>query len=502
MYIILSLCAIISIFLGIYSLGLYLFSAIFLANPVNIRSFSANSYDSVSVLIPAKNEGGLAVLAIKSIFEQTHPGPIDIYLLIKDGSDSSVDFLHQLVEEQSDFEVITVLKQQINPNFTPKSNQIIKLTTRNNKTLYIALTDLNPKSQKINLVMKSIDSKFVAILDCDNQAQPDWLVSSINLLVEQKAEIIQGRRWPILANGFYKFWDSLHQHIGCELLNIAFTQLKMTVFFTGTAAVMNAELLKLYPLSNSITEDIDFSYRIFMLGKKIIANTYGGSHEETSPDLYSFIARRRRWANGHTLAFFKYLPLILSAPITTKDRIQFLFHGFHYLIAIFVFFLHLLIGVYFFDQLSWLSKLAALTSSLIISIIITKTQNTEGKHVRFMESFLLWCWLSPLFTILMNLLHALIVSDLSRAALPLPGAIQIIGLIGVGAPLIALLSGLLGFNQLIPKTILKCLITYPIVFYLDIAGILLGLLDCLLGQNNWRPLTRRVNVMIAKKLKP
>jgi len=102
----------------------------------------------------------------------------------------------------------------------------------------------------------------------------------------------------------------------------------------------------------------------------------------------------------------------------------------------------------------------------------------------------------------MNLLHALIVSDLSRAALPLPGAIQIIGLIGVGAPLIALLSGLLGFNQLIPKTILKCLITYPIVFYLDIAGILLGLLDCLLGQNNWRPLTRRVNVMIAKKLKP
>jgi hypothetical protein len=102
----------------------------------------------------------------------------------------------------------------------------------------------------------------------------------------------------------------------------------------------------------------------------------------------------------------------------------------------------------------------------------------------------LWAWFAPAFIVITNVLHAALVGDLSRAALPIPESVQIIGLIGLCTPIVVLLSGLLGFGQFRAHTVLKIFCGYPIAFYLDIAGILLGLLDCLSGQNSWRAVSR------------
>jgi beta-glucanase (GH16 family) len=253
---------------------------------------------------------------------------------------------------------------------------------------------------------------------------------------------------------------------------------------------MRTALLKSSPLTHCITEDIDLSYSLFMRGLKVVANPHSGSREETSPDLYSFLARRRRWASGHTTAFFKHLFLLRQAPVRTRDQLQFLFHGTHYLIVLGVFVLQALIGVYFFTELSWLSQATALGASLCVSLGIAHTQGTKQVVARVLEVLLLWAWLAPALIVLMNVLHAALVGDLSRAALPIHGVVQVIGLVGLGAPIIVLLAGLVGFGQATPRTVIKSVITYPVAFYLDIAGILLGLLDCLTGQNRWRAVSR------------
>jgi beta-glucanase (GH16 family) len=155
-----------------------------------------------------------------------------------------------------------------------------------------------------------------------------------------------------------------------------------------------------------------------------------------------------------------------------------------------VFVLHALIGVYFFTELSWLSQATALGASLCVALGIAHTQRTRQAAARVLEVLLLWAWFAPALIVLMNILHAALVGDLSRAALPIHGAVQVIGLIGLGAPIIVLLLGLVGFRQATARTVIKSVITYPIAFYLDIAGILLGLLDCLTGQNRWRAVSR------------
>ena len=507
MTILLACCSVLALLLAAYGLGHYLCGIVFLSRPLQARSFDDSTYEAVSILVPARNEGALAVQALESLFAQDHSGDLDIYLLIKDGSDTSLGFLRQLFVEQGNVLAVAQLEKiiaaaadtsvsadsQTHPKMHSTPNTIIKLTKRGNRSLYLALTGVDPKSEKINWLVAQLNTPFVAILDCDHQAQADWVRSSLLLLAEQPAAIIQGRRQPLHTKGFFSFWDSLHQHIGCELFNIAFARLGLTVFFTGTTAIMRTELLKASPLTPCITEDIDLSYTLFMQGLKVNANPYSGSREETSPNLYSFLARRRRWASGHTSAFFKHLPLLLSAPLRVRDRIQFLMHGTHYLIVLGVFALHTLIGVYFFSELSWLSQLTALAASLLLAFGIAQTQRTQQARTRLAEIAVLWVWFAPAFIVVTNVLHAALVGDLSRAALPILEAIQVLGLIGLCTPIVILLSGLLGFRQFKALTVFKSLCTYPIAFYLDIAGILLGLLDCLTGQNSWRAVSRGVS---------
>ena len=486
----LAFCTFFALLLAAYALGHYVCGLVFLTRFVSKRDFSTGGQDAISVLVPARNEGALAIAALESLFVQDHAGPVDIYLLVNDVSDTSIAFLQQLFVQRQETLAVDQLTAIVSNNTLASTPSIRKLSTRGNKSLYLALTSLDPKSEKINWLVTQLDTPFVAILDCDHEAQKDWLRTSLILLNEQPAALVQGRRQPLQSTGFFSFWDSLHQHIGCELFNAAFTRLGLTVFFTGTTAVMHTALLKSSPLTHCITEDIDLSYSLFMRGLKVVANPHSGSHEETSPDLYSFFARRRRWASGHTTAFFKHLLLLGRAPLRVRDQLQFLFHGTHYLIVLGVFFLHALIGVYFFTELSWLSQAAALGASLLVALGIAHTQRTLQIAGRMLEILLLWAWFAPALIVLMNVLHATLVGDLSRAVLPIHGAVQVIGLIGLCAPIIVLLAGLVGFGQATTRTIIKSVMTYPLAFYLDIAAILLGLSDCLTRQNRWHAVSR------------
>ena len=488
--ILLSFCSLFALLLAAYALGHYFCGLVFLTSRVGKRDFARSGLDAISVLVPARHEGALALTALESLFAQDHAGPVDIYLLIKDGNDTSLAFLHQLFLQRQEHVAVEQLDALALTKIHDSTKRLCKLSARGNKALYLALAGVDPKSEKINWLVPQLETPFVAILDCDHQAHADWLRSSLVLLAEQPAALIQGRRQPLQAKGFFSFWDSLHQHTGCELFNAAFTRLGLTVFFTGTTAVMRTDLLKASPLTHCLTEDIDLSYSLFMRGLKVVANPYSGSCEETSPDLYSFLARRRRWASGHTTAFFKHLTLLRRAPVRLRDRLQFLFHGTHYLIVLGVFVLHALIGVYFFTELSWLSQATALSASLLCALGVVQTQGTTRVKAYVLEVLLLWAWFAPAFIVLMNVLHSVMVGDLSGAALPIHGAVQVIGLIGLCAPIIVLLLGLLGFRQATARSILKSVLTYPLAFYLDIAGILLGLLDCLTGQNRWRAVSR------------
>jgi cellulose synthase/poly-beta-1,6-N-acetylglucosamine synthase-like glycosyltransferase len=473
MTITLLVCALLTALLSAYGLGHYLAAVVFLlgrrVRPSEPREVSAE----VAVLIPARHEAERALRAITSLMAQDHPGRIHIYLLLNDRSDSSVPHLARLY-----------------PTSDLNRGPEVELLSNERHRVVVAFTGHDPKSDKINWITRRLSTPYTAILDADHQADPDWIRTSVGLLEAKGASLVQGRRAPMSARGFFALWDSLHQHIGCELFNVAFTKLGLTVYFTGTTALMKTEVLRAHPLSECITEDIDFSYTIVLEGQRLIHNPHSGSSEETSPDLYSFLARRRRWSNGHTSTFFRHLPQVLRAPFSPLQRLQFVYHGAHYLVSVVVAGLHLAIGAVFLLALSPMSRGAALLLSLILAISLASGQRTVGLRSRLAEVAITVLWLAPAVVIGMNLIQALIIGDLSRAALPIAYPIQALGLFGVAAPLFVLLVGMAGLKQLNLGTGLLVIFSYPLAFYLDLTGVLLGMTDLVFGRARWRPVHR------------
>lgn len=475
--IILWVCTVLTALLGTYALGHALSMVAFLPGAPARRAFDAYPEDSAAVLIPARNEGQGALRVIHSLLQQDHAGTLAITLLLKDRSDTSLPFLKEQFPD-ADFSGDTALVQ----------------LTQNPRRVLVAFTGADPKSDKLNWARPELTTRYTAILDCDHQARPDWIRTSICLLQEQGAKFVQGTRAPIDARGIFALWDALHQHIGCELYNLAFTHLGLTVFFTGTTVVMETELLAANAFNPCITEDTDYGYGLLMQGHRIIHNPYSGSEEEVSPDLYSFLARRRRWANGHTEAFFRHLPKMGRSPLDLRHKVQFLFHGVHYLIVLLVFVLHGVIGLYFLPELNLVSQLGAAAVALLTATAIGLTQRSVRWSALFTEIGVVFVWLFPAVVIGLNLLQAILLEDLSRAAVPIPEGIQALGLVALAMPLMLLVVALQGLGQLGFGSFFAVVLSYPMAFYMDISGVLIGLSDYLFDRQHWRAVARAPDV--------
>ena len=478
-------CVLLTVGLATWSLAHYVSAAVFVfgRRGAPVLPTSPPPTDAVTVLVPARNEGAQAVRALTSLVNQDHAGPLAISLLVRDAEDSSIPFLMAAF-----------------PGIQPGIEHAVDgPPSAGTRRITLVLTGSDPKSSKLNAVVPTLTTPYVAILDCDHAADPEWVRTSLAVLEATGGRIVQGRRRPIPRPGFFHLWDSLHQHVGCEVYNSVFSRLGLTVFFTGTTALMETRLLRDHAFGACITEDTDFSYALLGAGVRIHHNPHSGSREETSPDLASFLARRRRWANGHTDAFFRHIGAPYSLP--PRARLQLLLHGTHYLVAAVVWALHVVIACVFVGTLSLPSLIAAAGTSAIAAAAMTRGQQTPGRAARAAETGALFAAWLPTVLVAMNLGQAVLARDLARAALPIPHAIEALGVLGLAAPLAVLAAGFVG--GLIrggPRTVLAIVLSYPVAFYIDLCGILLGLADRLTGSARWRAIARATPTPDAGRL--
>lgn len=150
MTILLAFCTVFALLLAAYALGHYFCGLVFLTRRVSPRDFALGGQEPISVLVPARNEGALAIAALESLFAQDHAGPIDIYLLIKDSHDTSIAFLQQLFAQRQEGATAEQLEAIASTNTLTNAKRVSKLSVRGNKTLYLALAGVDPKSEKIN----------------------------------------------------------------------------------------------------------------------------------------------------------------------------------------------------------------------------------------------------------------------------------------------------------------------------------------------------------------
>ncbi|TNF30522.1 MAG: glycosyl hydrolase family protein [Deltaproteobacteria bacterium] len=468
--------------LSVYALGLYGAALTFLLSRRRRRAPrppEALATRAVTVLVPARNEGAMAVRALRSIIAQDTPAPVTAHLLIKDRDDTSWPHLLAAFPDACPEPGATTVVLFDGAAGLP-----------GHRTVTVELCGVEGKADKIDHVLPRVATPLTAILDCDHQAHPDWLSAAVARLAEAGARVVQGRRTGLATGGLFSLWDSLHQHVGCELFNAAFTRHGLSAFVTGTTFVIDTALLRAHPLRPCLTEDTDLSYTLFMAGERVVADAHGGSDEEVSPNLYSFLARRRRWANGHTEAFLRHVRTLRGARLRLRDRVQFVFHGLHYLVVAVVFALHLVIGGALAASLPLPAVLGSLALGTAVAVGVARTQRTRGVGTRASEVAVLTAWFLPAALMLATAAHAWLYGRPLALPLPLPEPLLTVGLLAFLAPLAVQLAGLVGFRLLTETTLLTVVLTYPVAFYLDLAGILLGLTDFLAGRGQWQAVAR------------
>ncbi|AKH33187.1 hypothetical protein XF24_00864 [candidate division SR1 bacterium Aalborg_AAW-1] len=443
--------------------------------------------NNCDILIASHNEGKHLIKVIESILQQKGGNQIHIRVLLKDRDDNSYIYLQSFLEQYS--KTIGKLGDTYLIN--------------NEYTVSICLTGYTSKKDKINSVLNSLKNHFIGFLDADHIAHPHWINESIGFLNNNKAYIgVQGKRGALSLGNIFQLWDSQENHILNEFYNNQIFSKKGLIFFTGTTALFHSSLFKKYRFSGSITEDTYLSYDIISDGFKIGYLPDSGSNEFVSPDLISYIARRRRRSNGHTHSFFSHIKDIIFSQLSYMNKLQSIRHGLFYLMCISAFIVILGLGLYTMAQYSYHIQNIIIITSIVISTIWSLRYNHGIKHFLF-DTICSTLWIIPHIALLTIPILYLINHDLYFYLISLTYHQNILGNIILYLyflPLLLYIYIWIKSKNLLLSQKFLLILTYPLSLFFGLYAVFMGLCDYMIGNKNWKPIQREFSYSRIKHI--
>lgn len=179
--------------------------------------------------------------------------------------------------------------------------------------------------------------EFIAIFDADFLPQKDFLLQMLPRFDHDNVAFVQAR-WGHLNRDYSSLTLlqslSLDAHFAIDQL--ARSSANYIFNFNGTAGVWRKSAILDAGgwHADTLTEDMDLSYRAFLKGWSA---KYAGDVEAPAELPVSFTAYRRqqyRWARGSLECAIKYIPIIWHSPFKLSRKLQATFHLTGYLLHI------------------------------------------------------------------------------------------------------------------------------------------------------------------------
>ncbi len=177
--------------------------------------------------------------------------------------------------------------------------------------------------------LASAKGEFIAIFDADFVPQPDMLRRVIHYFTDPKVGCIQtrwehlNRRQSLLTRCQAVFLDG---HFIIE--HGARSRSGRFINFNGTGGVWRASAVRDAGgwQHDTLTEDMDLSYRAQLQGWKIIFLPEVVSPAELPPEIIAFKQQQHRWTKGSVQTGIKLLPAVLGARLPLRVKIEAWFH--------------------------------------------------------------------------------------------------------------------------------------------------------------------------------
>lgn len=193
----------------------------------------------------------------------------------------------------------------------------------------------------------TLDAKgeFIAIFDADFLPDKDFLKNTIPHFNNEKVAVVQ-TKWGHINQGY-----SLITQMQALQLNVHFTVEQQgresgnyLLQFNGTAGVWRAAAIADAGgwEADTLTEDLDLSYRAQLKGWQIIYLEEVTSPAELPAEMIGLKSQQYRWMKGGAETAKKLLPKIWKSPISAKQKL----HASMHLLGSSVFLFVFMIGVF------------------------------------------------------------------------------------------------------------------------------------------------------------
>ncbi len=249
------------------------------------------------------------------------------------------------------------------------------------------------KAGALNYGMKFAKGKFIAIFDADFVPPKNYLMQVVPFLKKDpKIGLVQAR-WGHLNASESPL--TLSQSIGIDghfiIEQSARSWGRLFMNFNGTAGVWRKYAIESAGgwQGDTLTEDMDLSYRAQILGWKMKFLYDVVVPAELPANINAFKSQQYRWAKGSIQTAIKLLPRVFSSPQPFKVKLQSFLHTTHYMIhplmlltAILAFpllvFYPITLGTWSFSMLCFLILLSSLAPS-ILYIVAQRVSNFNWK---------------------------------------------------------------------------------------------------------------------------
>ena len=196
------------------------------------------------------------------------------------------------------------------------------------------------KAGALEAGLKIARGQLIAVFDADFAPSPDFLRRTIPVFADPTVGMVQAR-WGHLNSDY-----SLLTRIQSIFLDGHFVlehggRYRAGLFFNfnGTAGVWRRAAIDSAGgwQDDTLTEDLDLSYRAQLVGWKFVFLQELESLAELPVEMNAFKTQQRRWAKGSVQTCRKLLPLILRSTLPLRVKTEAFFHlsaNFNYLLML------------------------------------------------------------------------------------------------------------------------------------------------------------------------
>ena len=267
------------------------------------RSKNEFDEDLVTIQLPMYNEQYVAERLINSVCEIEYPKDKLEIQVLDDSTDETVDIVAKLV------------KQKHEEGFD------IQHIRRPNREGF--------KAGALKEGLKTAKGKFVAIFDADFIPKSDFLINTLKYFTNDKVGLVQ-TRWEHLNEDYSILTKiqalALDGHFVIE--QTVRNKAGFFINFNGTGGVWRKECIVDSGNwhSDTLTEDLDLSYRAQLKGWKFVYLRDFTTPAELPLEMNALKAQQFRWTKGAIETAKKIVPLVWKSKISMKLKIHSTFH--------------------------------------------------------------------------------------------------------------------------------------------------------------------------------